>query len=69
MDHTPITHFRLRQRFLDYVTGIFPDLGRKDRYPRAEVYMRGLLPEGESKSIEPLASGLPDGYVPGGIPR
>ena len=41
MDHTPITHFHLRQRFLDYVTGIFPDLGRKDRYPRAEVYMRG----------------------------
>jgi hypothetical protein len=69
MDRTPFTGPDFHRRFFDYVNVILPDLMRKDRYPRAEVYMRGLLPEGESKSIEPIATRLPDGTVQGGIPR
>lgn len=64
MEHTPpFTDPALRQRFLDYVTTVLPELGRKDRRPWAETYVRGLLLEGERKSIEPLAKRLPDGNV------
>lgn len=59
----PFTDPALRQRFLDYVTAVLPELGRKDRRPWAETYVRGLLLEGERKSIEPLAKRLPDGNV------
>jgi SRSO17 transposase len=64
MEHTPpFTDPGLRQRLVDYVTAVLPDLGRKDRHPWAEVYVRGLLLEGERKSIEPMAKRLPDGNV------
>jgi SRSO17 transposase len=64
MDHMPpFTDPALRQRFVDYVTAVLPDLGRKDRRPQAEAYVRGLLLEGERKSIEPMAKRLPDGNV------
>ncbi len=64
MDSTPpFTDPALRQRFVDYVTAVLPDLGRKDRHPWAEAYVRGLLLEGERKSIEPMAKRLPDGNV------
>ncbi|HKV95882.1 MAG TPA: IS701 family transposase [Gammaproteobacteria bacterium] len=64
MEHTPrFTDPALRQRFVDYVTAVLPDLGRTDRQPWAEAYVRGLLLEGERKSIEPMAKRLPDGNV------
>ena len=64
MDPTPrFTDPALRQRFVDYVIAVLPDLGRKDRHPWAEAYVRGLLLEGERKSIEPMAKRLPDGNV------
>jgi SRSO17 transposase len=59
----PFTDPALRQRFVDYVTAVLPDLGRKDRHPWAEAYVRGLLLEGERKSVEPMAKRLPDGNV------
>jgi SRSO17 transposase len=59
----PFTDPALRQRFVEYVTAVLPDLGRKDRQPWAETYVRGLLLEGERKSIEPMAKRLPDGNV------
>jgi len=59
----PFTDPALRQRFVDYVTAVLPDLGRKDRQPWAEAYVRGLLLEGERKSIEPMAKRLPDGNI------
>ena len=59
----PFTDAALRQRFLEYVTAVLPDLGRKDRQPWAAAYVRGLLLEGERKSIEPMAKRLPDGNV------
>ncbi|MBU1206308.1 MAG: transposase [Proteobacteria bacterium] len=36
-------------------------MGRKERRQHGEEYIRGLLMEGERKSIEPMASRLPDG--------
>ena len=53
----------LRQRLIDYLMAVLPELGRKDRRPWAETYVRGLLLEGERKSIEPMATRLPDGNV------
>jgi SRSO17 transposase len=38
-------------------------MGRKERGQHAEEYIRGLLMDGERKSIEPIASRLPDGDV------
>ena len=38
-------------------------MGRKERREHAEQYVRGLLLDGERKSIEPMASRLPDGDV------
>jgi len=53
----------IRQRLVDFLTTVFPELGRKDRRHWGEVYVRGLLLEGERKSIEPMAQRLPDGNV------
>jgi SRSO17 transposase len=38
-------------------------MGRQERRKHAEEYIRGLLMDGERKSIEPIASRLPDGDV------
>lgn len=38
-------------------------MGRKERGHYAEVYIRGLLMDGERKSIEPMAFRVPDGNV------
>ena len=38
-------------------------MGRKERREHAEEYIRGLLMDGERKSIEPMAGRLPDGNV------
>ena len=38
-------------------------MGRQERRHYAEVYIRGLLMDGERKSIEPMAHRLPDGDV------
>ena len=59
----PLTDPDLRQRLVDYMTAVLPELGRKDRRPWADAYVRGLLLEGERKSIEPMAKRLPDGNV------
>ena len=38
-------------------------MGRKERREHAGEYVRGLLMDGERKSIEPLANRLPDGDI------
>ena len=64
MAHSPpFTDPDLRQRLVEFLTTVLPELGRKDRRPWADAYVRGLLLEGERKSIEPLARRLPDGNV------
>ena len=59
----PFTDPDLRQRLIEYLTAVLPELGRQDRRPWAEAYVRGLLLEGDRKSIEPMAKRLPDGNV------
>ncbi|MGA7989321.1 MAG: IS701 family transposase [Candidatus Dormiibacterota bacterium] len=58
-----MTDSAIRQRLIDFLTALFPELGRRDRRHWGEVYVRGLLTAGERKSIEPLAQRLPDGNV------
>jgi SRSO17 transposase len=46
-----------------FLADVVLTMGRKERGQHAEEYIRGLLMDGERKSIEPLASRLPDGDV------
>ena len=54
---------RCRTRLERFLGDLLAPLGRTDRRHRGEVYVRGLLLDGERKSIEPLAQRLPDGDV------
>ncbi len=54
---------RCRARLVQYLEDLLAPLGRRDRRHWGEVYIRGLLLEGERKSIEPLAQRLPEGNV------
>jgi len=54
---------RCRTRLERFLGDLLAPLGRKDRRHWGEVYVRGLLLDGERKSIEPLAQRLPDGDV------
>ena len=54
---------RCRARLERFLADLLAPLGRKDRRHWGEVYVRGLLLDGERKSIEPLAQRLPDGDV------
>lgn len=58
-----IEQFRLKLEA--FLADIVLCLGRKERRAHAERYVRGLLMDGERKSIEPMASRLPDGDVQG----
>ncbi len=46
-----------------FLTDLVAPLGRSERRHWADVYIRGLLLDGERKSIEPLATRVPDGNV------
>lgn len=52
-----------RKRLERYLADLLGQIGRTERRRWGEVYMRGLLLEGERKSIEPMAARLPDGNV------
>ncbi|MGH7536160.1 MAG: IS701 family transposase, partial [Gemmatimonadales bacterium] len=54
---------RSRARLVQYLADLLAPLGRSDRRHWGEVYIRGLLLDGERKSIEPLAQRLPEGNV------
>jgi SRSO17 transposase len=46
-----------------FLTGLLEPLGRRERRQWGSVYVRGLLLDGERKSIERLAARLPEGNV------
>ena len=46
-----------------FLADVVTHMGRKDRQRHAEAYIRGLLMDGERKSIEPMACRLPDGNI------
>jgi SRSO17 transposase len=54
---------RLQAKLEAFLTDVVVPMGRKERRDHAEEYLRGLLMDGERKSIEPLADRLPDGNV------
>jgi len=50
-------------RLAAFLADVVLPMGRKERRDHAEEYLRGLLMDGERKSIEPIASRLPDGNI------
>ncbi len=52
-----------RKRLEQFLTDLVEPLGRSERRHWADVYVRGLLLDGERKSIEPLAARVPEGNV------
>jgi SRSO17 transposase len=61
MKRREIERFRLKLEA--FLADVVLSMGRKERREHAKEYIRGLLMDGERKSIEPLASRLPDGDV------
>jgi len=54
---------RFRSKLEAFLGDVVLSMGRKERGQHAEEYIRGLLLDGERKSIEPMANRLPDGNV------
>jgi SRSO17 transposase len=54
---------RFRLKLEAFLSDVILPMGRQERRQHAEEYVRGLLMDGERKSIEPLADRLPDGDV------
>src|SRR5665213_622813 len=51
------------RRLTSFLEGLVPLLGRAERRHWATLYVRGLLLDGERKSIEPMAARLPGADV------
>jgi SRSO17 transposase len=54
---------KCRQRLERFLLDLLEPIGRSERRHWGELYVRGLLQNGERKSIEPMAARLPDGNV------
>jgi SRSO17 transposase len=54
---------RLQAKLEAFLADVVVPMGRKERRDHAEEYLRGLLMDGDRKSIEPMADRLPDGNV------
>jgi SRSO17 transposase len=54
---------KCRARLEQFLADLLEPLGRRERRHWGEVYVRGLLLDGERKSIEPMAARLPEGNV------
>jgi SRSO17 transposase len=52
---------RCRARLEQFLADLLEPVGRRERRHWGAVYVRGLLLDGERKSIEPMAARLPDG--------
>src|SRR5688572_1162734 len=57
---TPAQLARLADRLQDYVADCFAGLGRVERQAALSGYVRGLLLDGERKSMEPIATRIVD---------
>ena len=49
---------RFRGRLLDFTSDVFVSLTRAGWRERADCYLRGLMLDGERKSIQPMAARL-----------
>lgn len=54
---------RCRKRLEQFLVDLLEPVGRSERRRWGSVYVRGLLLDGERKSIEPIAQRLPEGNV------
>ena len=54
---------KCRNRLEQFLADLLEPLGRHERRHWSSVYVRGLLMDGERKSIEPMAARLPEGNV------
>ena len=54
---------KCRQRLERFLLDLLEPVGRSERRHWGELYVRGLLQDGDRKSIEPMAARLPDGNV------
>src|SRR6267154_1255833 len=54
---------RCRQRLEQFLLDLLEPIGRSERRHWGELYVRGLLQDGDRKSVEPMAARLPDGNV------
>jgi len=54
---------KCRARLEQFLGDLLEPLGRSERRQGSAVYVRGLLLDGERKSIEPMAARLPEGNV------
>lgn len=54
---------RLRAALGLFVADVFASVPRTDQRARGECYLRGLMPDGRRKSIQPMAARLPDGNM------
>ena len=54
---------KCRNRLEQFLADLLEPLGRRERRYWSSVYVRGLLLDGERKSIEPMAARLPEGNV------
>ena len=52
---------RCRKRLEQFLIDLLEPIGRSERRHWGSVYVRGLLLDGERKSVEPMAKRLPDG--------
>ncbi|GGW47546.1 hypothetical protein GCM10010381_36030 [Streptomyces xantholiticus] len=52
---------RVRAKLALYVADVFASVPRKDQRAKGDCYLRGLMLEGRRKSIQAMASRLPDG--------
>ncbi len=54
---------KCRERLEQFLAGLLQPQGRRERRHWSSIYVRGLLLDGERKSIEPMAARLPEGNV------
>src|SRR5437899_12418177 len=52
---------RCRKRLEQFLVDLLEPIGRSERRHWGSVYVRGLLMDGERKSVEPMAKRLADG--------
>ena len=54
---------RFKQKLVAFLADLVQTMGRTERRRYTEMYIRGLLMDGERKSIEPMAQRVPDGDI------
>lgn len=54
---------RFKEKLAAFLADLVATMGRSERRRYTEMYIRGLLMDGERKSIEPMANRIPDGDI------